>query len=314
MRPLVLLVGPTAGGKTSLAIDLALRLPGGGECISADSMQVYRGMDIGTAKPAAKERAAAPHHLLDLVDPGGTPFNVEDWLEAATAAIEEIRGRGRWPIVVGGTNLYVQALLFGLFDGPPADPARRSALAAMDAAALVAHLANLDPDAAARMHPNARRRIIRAIEVHEATGTPIGDLQSQWASSPRSDAIVIGLTWATETINGRINARVRAMMERGLLEETQSLLDAGHLQGQASQALGYKQLMAHLAGDMTLEEAVEQVKILTRRFAKQQRTWLRRFATLPNAAFIAADELSPQATLEQSVAHILSRVDASPAA
>ena len=151
-RPIVIIAGPTAGGKTSLAITLAQVLPDGGECVSADSMQVYKGMDIGTAKPTAQERAAAAHHMIDVASPRD-PWTLDDWLQGAEQAIEDIRARDHWPIVVGGTNLYLQALLHGLMDGPPPDPEQRAAMQAMPEEALWKKLHTLDPEAAARISP-----------------------------------------------------------------------------------------------------------------------------------------------------------------
>jgi tRNA dimethylallyltransferase len=293
MRPIILILGPTAGGKTSLSIELGKRLPGGGECICADSMQVYRGMDIGTAKPAEDELATIPHHLLNIADPLQDGFTVDNWLTLANKAVEDVQNRGLWPIVVGGTNLYIQSLLFGMFDGPKSDPEIRSALETNTNMQLHERLLILDPEAASRIHVNDRRRMVRAIEVCEVTGEPLSLLQTQWTQSkPRNEAIIIGLSWKVEAINRRINARVAQMMEQGFLDEVR-MFD-GKLGRQAREALGYKQLLAHISGEYTLEDAIEQIKILTRRFAKQQRNWLRRFKLLPHAKFIDVDESTTQ--------------------
>lgn len=304
MRPIILILGPTAGGKTSLAISLANSLTSGGECICADSMQVYRGMDIGTAKPTKEEQAQAVHHLFDITDPQQDGFTVESWLTLAEKTIEDIRSRGKWPIVVGGTNLYVQSLLFGLFDGPSCDQEKRDALNAESNTVLQERLRTLDPEAVERIHINDKRRLVRAIEVCEATGHPLSSLQAQWGKPmPREDAVMIGLTWPVKTINKRINSRVKAMFHDGLLEEVKALQNT--LGAQASEALGYKQLLAHFRGECTLEEAQERIKILTRRYAKQQRTWLRRFQVLPSAHFIEMDNATPQSVAEQALAHII---------
>jgi len=300
MRPIILILGPTAGGKTSLAISLANQLDGGGECICADSMQIYKNMNIGTAKPTQEEQAQAIHHLVNIVDPSEDGFTVESWLTRAEQAIEDIRARGKWPIVVGGTNLYVQSLLFGLFDGPDCDQEKRDALNAEPNTVLQERLHALDPEAAERIHINDKRRLVRAIEVCEATGYPLSSLQSQWGKPmPREDAIMIGLTWPVKTINRRINARVRAMFDEGFLDEVNLL--QGTLGKQASEALGYKQLLAHIRGECTLDEAKERVKILTRRYAKQQRTWLRRFQVLPSAHFIDMEDKGMQYAVEQAL-------------
>ena len=303
MHPIVLILGPTAGGKTSLAISLANELPGGGECICADSMQVYTGMDIGTAKPTEEERAAAVHHLVDIANPSEDGFTVETWLTHANAVIEDIRNRGKWPIVVGGTNLYVQSLLFGLFDGPDCDQEKRDVLNAIENTKLQTRLRELDPEAADRIHINDKRRLVRAIEVCEATGFPLSSLQSQWGKPmPREDAIIIGLNWPVKTINKRINARVKAMFNEGLLAEVEAIKE--NLGKQASEALGYKQILAHLRGECSLDEARERIKILTRRYAKQQRTWLRKFQILPSAHFIDMGDKGMQYAVEQALTHI----------
>jgi tRNA dimethylallyltransferase len=305
VHDVVLILGPTAGGKSALAIALALRLPGGGEIVSADSMQVYRGMDIGTAKASAAERAAVPHHLIDLVEPSDDGFSVDAWLERAERAIEEVRSRGRWPIVVGGTNLYVQAFMEGLFEGPAPDPGLRARLAALDPAARRAWLERVDPEAARRIHANDAKRTIRAIEVHEQTGRRISDLQREWhAGRVRAGVRVVGLEWPVAAINRRINARVRQMFDAGLLDEVTRLVAAGPLGSQARAALGYAQAVEVLAGRMTTAEAIEEVKVATRRFAKHQRTWLRRFKLLPGAVFLAADELSTQELVNAALAAI----------
>ncbi len=304
LNPFIVIVGPTAGGTTELAIELATRLPGTGECICADSMQIYRGMDIGTAKPSAAQRSAVPHHLLDLVDPSEDGFTVDRWLALAQDAISQIRGRGRWPIVVGGTNLYIQALLHGLFDGPEPAPELRKALAGLDNEALRQRLEAIDPPAAARIHANDRRRAIRAIEVFEQTGRRISDLQSQWSSiaTVPADLRLIGLEYSVATINARINARVKAMFEVGLVEEVRRVQGSGGLGRQASEALGYRQVLDHLSGRLSLDEATEQIKIATRQLAKQQRTWLKRFRRLAGSAWVEADDLSPQALVNEALA------------
>jgi len=312
-RPIVIL-GNTAGGKSELAVALAEQLHG--EIISADSMQVYQHLDAGTAKPTPDQQRRAPHHLIDVADPRH-PFSVADWLALAEQAIHDIHQRGRRPIVVGGTNLYLNALLRGLMDGPPPDPALRDELAQLPLDQLHARLNHADPAAAQRIDPADRKRITRALEVIKHTGQPISAQQTQWQEptatpSPQSDirhppsayrydATLIGLAWPTDAINHRINKRVRAMffpdkepdLAPDVLPVGESLpdevarLDAANLLGtQAREALGYKQLLAlHHPDDpaladpkiKNLEDAFERTKILTRRFGKQQRTWMRRY-------------------------------------
>jgi len=296
--PAIVVVGPTAGGKSDLAVRLALGLPGGGECINADSMQVYRGMDIGTAKPSMAERRNVPHHLIDIADPQEA-FTLERWHAMATAAVDAIRSRGRWPVLVGGTNLYIQTFLFGLLNAPGPDAALRAELDALDEAALRSRLEAVDPDAAQHIHANDRRRTIRALEV-AAAGEMISSLQTQWTSPPRTDALLIGLQWPVETINRRINERVRAMVDRGLVEEVRSLVPS--LGPQAAAALGYKQVLGALDGGAEdLNAALEQVKIRTRRFAKGQRTWLRRFQALKLARWLDATSGDSKHLAEQSL-------------
>jgi len=284
-------IGPTAGGKTALAVELALRLARRddvpAEIVSADSIQIYRRLDIGAAKPTREERRGVPHHLIDIVEPA-EPYSVDRWLREADAAIDEIRARKARPIVAGGTHLYIKAFLDGLFEGPPPDPALRADLAAMPTARRRRELERVDPAAAARIHPNDQRRTIRALEVHRQTGKPLSKLQSQWDRDPaRADALPVALLWPPDLINARINARVKQMIDAGLIEEARTLWQAGDLEGQAGQALGYKQLAAHFRGESTLEKAIEQIRIETRRFAKNQRTWLRRLigaSTMPGDA------------------------------
>lgn len=255
----------------------------GPEILSADAFQVYRAMDIGTAKPSAAERAAVPHHLIDIRDPT-EPFTVDEWLHDAEARIGEIRARGGTPLVVGGTHLYVKALLEGLFEGPPPDADLRAELQQEAPETLRAELERIDPAAAARLHPNDLRRTIRAIEVFRQTGTPISQWQRQWDASRRDDAQLVVLHWPTERINQRINARVREMIGQGLVEEARALWEAGRLGPQAREAIGYRQLIEHFEGRSSLDDAIERIKIETRRFAKNQRTWLRRLIVAPSNA------------------------------
>ncbi len=310
-RPIILILGPTAGGKTALALDLARALPGGGECVCADSMQIYRGMDIGTAKPTLAEQAKIPHHLLDRLDPWQDGYSVDRWLHEAEEAVAAIRGHGRWPIVVGGTSLYIQTLLHGLFEGPEPDPKFRETLAALGDEALRRRLVDADPEAAQRIHANDRRRTIRALEVFAQSGRPISDLQQQWnAGIERGDVRVIGLDYDRQAINPRINARVKAMMSAGLLDEVSRLWRAEALGRQAREALGYKQLIEHLEGRATLDDAVEQTKIATRRMAKGQRSWLRRFRSHARSRWFSAGCISIQTLANQSLLWILGDADA----
>ena len=272
------IVGPTASGKSALAEALAARL--GGEIVSCDSMQVYRGMDIGTAKPTEEERAKTPYHLIDVVDPS-LPFSAVDYAAAADAAIVDILSRGKVPILCGGTGLYLDVLLRGVPESPEGDPKLREELAREAALHgneyLHEQLAEVDPISAAATHPSNLRRVIRALEIFRATGIP----KSEWdrrsrLAPPRYKAAVIGLVYQSrELLYRRIEARVDKMMEQGLLAETGRLLDAGvfAVSKTAASAIGYKELLPYLAGECTLEAAVESLKMATRRYAKRQITW-----------------------------------------
>lgn len=286
------IAGPTAGGKTALAVAIALALRERGihaEVVTADAFQIYRGMDVGTAKPTAAERRGVPHHLIDLVEPTER-FTVHDWLGRADPLVADLRARGVVPVVVGGTNLYVKAFLDGLFEAPPIAPEVAAAVRAMTRGERRAELARVDPVAAGRIHPADERRTVRALEVFRQTGTPISVLQAQWdAERPaRPEALLVGLDWPAEAINRRINARVRGMVGAGLVEEARGLWASGRLGAQAREAIGYKQLIPHFEGRCGLDEAVERIKIDTRRLGKNQRTWLARLRARPGGLWIPA--------------------------
>jgi tRNA dimethylallyltransferase len=277
----LVLTGPTGSGKTQLGLELAERL--GAEIVSMDSMAVYRGMDIGTAKPTPDERRRVPHHLLDVLDPWESA-SVAWWLERAAASCRAIEGRGRRVLFVGGTPLYLKALLYGLFDGPPADPAVRQRLTTAaeqeGPAALHRQLAAVDPASAARLHVNDVRRVIRALEVWELTGRPISAWQTQWSARPsatdRGPPRVLWLDLPRAELYARIDARVRGMIADGLVEEVRALLHLPRpLSREAAQALGYKEILAHLAGRSRLDEAIGLIQTRSRRFAKRQLTWFR---------------------------------------
>jgi len=302
VRRFPVIAGPTASGKSALALAVARaqqEATGRADAaaiLSADAFQVYRGMDVGTAKPDAAERARCPHELLDVAAPD-EPFSVDRWLRLAEEALARTQRGGALPIVVGGTHLYVKALLEGLFEGPGADVDFRAWAAAQPLEALRRRLEEQDPHAAQAIHPHDRRRTIRALEVLHAAGRPISQLQQQWDRRRwRDGALLVAIRWPVEQLNARINARVRRMVERGLVEEVRGLHEAGALGEQAGQAIGYRQLVEHFQGRCTLEEAIERIKIETRRLAKQQRSWVRRLlATAPEGAWliVEADEAQP---------------------
>ena len=341
----VVILGPTAGGKSALAVGLCERLAERdgvpGEVVSADSMQVYRHLDAGTAKPSASMQARVRHHLVDCVEPTRA-WSVADWLDACRVAVGDMARRGARPVVVGGTNLYLKALLEGLMDGPGRDAVWRESVVGVPTAELYARLVEVDRPTAARVHVNDRKRIVRALEVHRLTGRPMSVQRGQWREegggggdggggfSPLGDPIVLGLRWSAEAINPRINLRVKAMFYpekvaagdaenpprpelaaetcpngENLLAECRRLLKAGLLgeaAPQASEALGYKQGLAHLRGEMTEAQAFEKTKVETRRFAKNQRTWFKRFG---QARWIDAATMSEEQRLDAAWAKVV---------
>lgn len=286
----LVLTGPTGSGKTALAVRLAERLSA--EILALDSMTLYRGLDIGTAKPTPEERSRVPHHLIDVLEPSESA-SVAWWLVEAARLCGEIRARGRVPMLVGGTPFYLKALLEGLFESPPTDPNVRSALeqeaVRLGPQAFHAKLAAVDPKTAARLHANDTRRIVRALEVYQATGRPISQLQRTWSSATFANQSAVRLIpavmldWPRPELYRRIDARVDAMLAAGWLEECRRLVDQP-LSREARQAVGYAELFAHLRGDLSLAEAAEKIKTRTRQFAKRQLTWFRKLPVVPVAA------------------------------
>ena len=273
--PLIVVVGPTAAGKTALAVRVALDIDA--EVVSADSMQVYRHFDVGTAKPDAAERRGVPHHLIDVAEPD-EPFSAARFVTLADAAISEIRGRGRRIVVAGGTGLYVRALLHGLFEAPPPDPeirARHQAIRDQDGVVtLHAALQRVDPEAAGRINPADFVRISRALEVYEQLGRPISSLQAGHRFADRRyPAVRLGLSPSRDALRQRIEQRVDRMMAAGWLDEVRGLVQRGLGESAPMGALGYRQLRAHLQGALDLAEAVRQTKRDTWRFARRQLNW-----------------------------------------
>ena len=303
---LYFIVGCTACGKGALGRHLAELV--GGQIVSVDSMKVYRRMNIGTAKPSAQAQTAAPHHCIDIVEPSEN-FSVAQYVEHADRAIETIRTDGDVPLAVGGTSLYIKALSEGLFEGPSADPEIRGELIARSEAEgpgpLHAELAAIDPESALRIHPNDTRRIVRGLEVFRSCGKSLTELQKQWDSGDkRYDCVFIGLRRDKADQSGRINARVKRMVTDGLADEVKSLLDETEpLSPTAAQAVGYAELIAHFKGLCSLDEAIEQIKINTRRLAKKQRTWHRRFEG------IQWFDLAPDATVEETARRIIEKIE-----
>lgn len=276
MQTLHALVAPTASGKESTALAVADLAPV--EILSLDSMKVYRGMTVGTAKASGEVRARIPHHLVDIADPS-EPFSTRDWLDAALAAVDDIRARGRIPLLSGGTALYLKAVLYGLFDGPEADPELRRRLKTLPGTELHAQLREVDPETAEKVHPNDIRRLVRALEVYEITGQPISEHRREWErDTPLRPVHMVGLRRDRADLYARIDVRVDRMMDAGLVAEVRGLLDAESLGPISRQALGYKEVADWLEGTVeTLDEAVEVLKRRTRHFARRQLTWFRQF-------------------------------------
>jgi tRNA dimethylallyltransferase len=293
----LVLTGPTGAGKTAVSLDLAERL--NAEIVAMDSMTLYRGMDIGTAKPTPAERERVPHHMIDVLDVHESA-NVAWWLERAAAACDDIRARGKRPLFVGGTPFYLKAMLHGIFEGPPIDTGLRRELEreanALGPVAFHAKLAAVDPAAAAKIHANNIRRVVRALEVHTATGIPMSELQcaASWDAPPRKMAAVM-LDWPRNVLAARINTRVDAMLAAGWLEECRTLLGRGFSK-EARQAVGYSLLMDALRSpSSSLESIAELIRQQTRQFAKRQLTWFRKL---------------PLTSIDASTPHLAERIAA----
>jgi tRNA dimethylallyltransferase len=297
MNPkMILILGVTASGKGKLAFALAKSI--GAEIISIDSMKVYRRMNIGTAKPPKENRDQIPYHLIDVVEPS-EPFSVARFLELAIESIADIKKRNKPIVAVGGTALYIKSLLYGLFEGPGADEQIREELKAQAQAQgldkLYEQLKTIDPAAAAKISANDPRRIIRALEVYTLTGKPISSFQQQWDTDASQDWTIIGLRREKTEESKRINARVKKMIDSGLVDEVKQLLaEPIPLSKQARSAIGYAEIINHLAGQITLDDAIELIKKNTRKLAKAQRTWFKTFKNV-NSLDLAPDETSDQA-------------------
>ncbi|MBQ8508303.1 MAG: tRNA (adenosine(37)-N6)-dimethylallyltransferase MiaA [Clostridia bacterium] len=279
---IVAVVGPTASGKSALAVELAKRF--GGEIVSCDSMQIYRGMDIGTAKPSPAEMEGIPHHLIDVVDPA-EPFSAADYAPLAKAAIDDILARGRLPILCGGTGLYLDAVITAnQYADTDTDPSLRASLLAdaerYGADDLWKRLYAVDPQSAAEIHPNNVKRVARALEIYLSSGIPKSEWDRRSRSHPRPyDVTLLAIEHPDrQTLYDRIDRRVTVMAEMGLVDEVRSLLESGRLprNSTAAQAIGYKEIIAHLDGDCTEAEALDAIRLNSRRYAKRQLTWFRR--------------------------------------
>lgn len=288
--PLLILCGPTACGKTRLAVELARHLPI--EVISADSRQVYRWMDIGTAKATVAERSAVAHHLIDIVDPD-EPFTVAEFVTLGHAAIRRVHARGRLPVLVGGTGLYVQALTNGLVDAPSEDPQLRAQLLAEEeqngAGTLHRSLTEIDPSLAQRLSSRDLGRIVRALEVFHLTGERLSSLQEQQAcQEPCYGTLTIGVATEREALYTRIDRRTESMFAEGLLVEAQHLMARGFpLESKALRTIGYREAISHFQGELSLAAAIELTQRESRRYAKRQLTWFRK-----NNSIIWLDSIS----------------------
>lgn len=293
-------VGPTASGKTALSVELAKRTDG--EIVSADSMQIYKGMDIASAKPTKEEMCGIPHHMMDFLSPE-TPYSVAQYTEAAAQRIREIAARGKLPILVGGTGLYVDSLLSHTqFIEAPTDMALRTALDAQFEAEggeeMLKRLAEFDPESAARLHPNNKKRILRAFEIYRLTGKTLSEALAQSHAVPSPFApVYIGIAFRERAVlYDRINRRVDSMLERGLLEEARAFYKGSP--ETAAQAIGYKELKPFLDGDLPFADAVENLKRATRNYAKRQITWFKRNGRIH---WLYADECTPEQLLTQAL-------------
>lgn len=296
------LSGPTASGKTGLGVELARRIDA--EIVSMDSMALYRGMDIGTAKPTADQRRAVPHHLIDVIGPH-QHYSLAQYVEAAQECIGQIKSRGREVLLVGGTPLYLKALLRGIFRGPPADwqLRRRLRQEAREQGSGWLHqkLAEVDPASAARLHPNDVRRLVRALEVFRKTGRPISDLQRQFDSGRAAEECrVFVLDWPRAELYARIDRRVERMFAAGLVDEVRRLLAGGKPLGRtARQAVGYREVIEHVAGERPLPETIALVQRRTRQLAKRQGTW---FRSLSECRLVSVEGELDVADLAQRIA------------
>ena len=280
-----ILFGPTAVGKTALSVELAKQF--NGEIISADSMQVYRHMDIGTAKPSKEQRSLVPHHLIDVVDPDES-WTVSDFIERTNVLIKELSSKGKLPLIVGGTGLYLNALINGYsFPIAAKDDAIRKRLEKLDVKEIYGRLKAADPDAAEKISSNDRKRMIRALEVFEQTGIPITKLQKK---KENKNLKLICLNTEREKLYERINQRVDGMIKDGLVDEVKGLLEKGYTKSlQSMQALGYKEVIGYLNDEYGHDEMVELIKRKTRNFARRQLTWFKRF---PNVRWIESGDIA----------------------
>ena len=303
--PLLIICGPTASGKTALAIELSRHFDL--EVVSADSRQVYRGLDIGTAKATAEERRQVPHHLVDVVNPD-EEFSVADFIRQASAAVERIHGRGKLPVVVGGTGLYIKGLTEGLLAAPSGDQGVRERLLELESeqgeGTLYRRLSEVDPTLAERLPPGDLLRIVRALEVFAISGRRLSEFQQEHAFDERPyETMKIALAPAREILYPRINRRVEQMFAEGLLDEVRHLLDRGFSpELKSMRTIGYRESIRHLQGRLTRDEAVALIQRDTRRYAKRQLTWFRR-----DKSIIWVDSFAESAKIQKFIEHFMQR-------
>lgn len=303
-KKLVVIIGPTAVGKTKLSIDIAHKL--NGEIISGDSMQIYKGMDIGTAKITPKEMEGVPHHLIDIKEPDDD-YSVAEFQETARPLIDEIMDKNKMPMIVGGTGLYIQSVLYNYqFTESPSDPEFRKRLELelnqKGEQAIHELLSQVDPESAKMIHPNNTRRVIRALEIYHCTNIPMHEHLKQQENELLYDVALIGLTMDREVLYQRINQRVDIMVENGLLKEVKILYDKGLRNTQSIKAIGYKEIYDYFDGKVSYEEAVNQLKQNSRRYAKRQLTWFR------NKMDVKWFDMTPPINEEQKVDEIFSYI------
>lgn len=286
--PVFVVLGPTASGKSLLALEVARRCQG--EILSVDALKVYRGLDIGTAKPGAAQRAQIPHHGLDLLEPRES-FSVAQFLDYAQPVLEDILGRGKLPVLDVTAPLYLKALMYGISPGPAPDPGLRARLEALPLEELHPRLRQLDPARAAELHPNDRKRLVRALEFAMLGQVRMSESEGWGAPDPHYRWVLTGVRWPREILYGRVNARVDAMLAAGWLDETRRVLTGGGFSKTAAEAHGYKRLIAHLQGLCTLAEAVEQTRRDVKTFARKSMTFFRRFERTQWLDVTSEDEL-----------------------
>ncbi len=281
-QPIVLLVGATCSGKTALGVALARRFREQGvslEIVGADARQIYRQVGVGTARPGPDERGGIPHHMMDVAEPGET-YSAARYADEAVSCLQDIYRRGAYPLLVGGSGLYVRALVEGFFDSPPVRPEIRERLEAQasrwGAGAMHERLAAVDPDTAAKLHPNDVRRVVRALEVYEATGRPVSRLRAEQGAPRFASPLYVGLRYPASVLAERIERRVRRMLRGGMLDEVAMLAGMNLTDARVFEGLGFREALALRQGRIGAEEAVREISRLHRRYAKRQRTWFRK--------------------------------------